>query len=256
MRPWRINRLKSLHAGRNEVVSLSEDEIRVQELKKEDRRQNIAFGVAATVGILGLVLGFIAAMSHGVPRWLVIAAFFLVGIFVVPAVGFAWVAIFSRVCGWAVKKPLASLKATVQKDDVVSLFTIIISPIQALIFFVSGEIIVDEYKKIAVGLIVGTLSISGGIFATLAKNKRMYFCGAGAVVLSLIPIVLAAYHYQRWIGGFGALGIFDQTVIIGAFVASVLLLVLVVISWPLVRKPKKEDQIEPDTSNPATAPAG
>lgn len=239
-------------------MSPNDDEAREQQRRQErredQRRENILFGTVTIIALIGATAALIAATKHGLPSWLFILGNIGAVLVVVPTAGLAWFAIFSRVFGWTVEKPLAKLKTVVQKDDVVSLFTIIIAPVQTLIWFASGEIIEDKRQKIAIGVVAIALSTAGGICATLAKNKRMYVFGAGSVGLSLVPTVVAASHYHRWIESFGKAGIFNQTMIIGALVASILLLVLVIISWPLVKKPKTENQDQPNASNPATAP--
>jgi hypothetical protein len=65
----------------------------------------------------------------------------------------------------------------VRKDEALAIFRTIIGPVQALLFFVSGELLDDKTLKLTLGVTVGALSIVGGVFALLAKNRAMYFCG-------------------------------------------------------------------------------
>jgi hypothetical protein len=206
-----------------------------EENRRQERRQNIAYATAAVFGLLATTAALIAALSHGIPTWAVVVGFVGAGLVIVPIFVLLWLNIVPAAFTATVQGPLAVFVAAVRKDEALAIFPTIIGPIQALLFFVSGELLEDKTLKIALGVIVGVLSMIGGTFALLAKNKAMYFCGLGAVVLSLIPVIVIGLHYRQWRGLLGG-DIVHQTVVIGSLVASAFALVTVAASWRSVSK--------------------
>lgn len=198
--------------------------------RRRERRQIVAYVTAAVFGLLCTTAALIAALSHGIPQWLVIAGFIGAGFVIIPLFAFLWLNIVPAAFSWLVQGPLVSFVTVVRKDEALAIFPTIIGPVQALLFFVSGELLDDKALKVTLGVTVGALSVVGGIFALLAKNKAMYFCGLGAVVLSLIPVVLVACRYQQWSGLLSG-DLLHQVAVIGSLVASVFALIIVAASW-------------------------
>jgi hypothetical protein len=235
-------------------MTLSDEEQKRRIERREERleRAQIAGIILALIlGIAGVSVAFYAARSHGVPHWLVVVGFFCGAIVVVLTVGFAWLGILAELIDWAVTKPIPKLKKVAQKDDLLTIFTVLITPLQALIFFVSSEIVENKIEKIALGIAVFVFAITGGVCAVLARTKKMYFCGAGAVVLSVLPVALAAWHYQRWMGHFWKLDIFHQAIVIASFLAAIFVVVFVLWSWPQVKRAPKVGAGESETSSSA-----
>jgi hypothetical protein len=198
--------------------------------RRRERRENVAYATVAVFGLLGTTAALIAALSRGIPQWLVIAGYIGGGIVVVPLFAFLWLNIVPAAFSWLAQGPLVTFVTAVRKDEALAIFPTIIGPVQALLFFVSGELLDDKTLKITLGVTVGALSFVGGIFALLAKNKAMYFCGLGAVVLSLIPVVVVACRYQQWSGLLSGDPL-HQIAVIGSLVASIFALIIAVTSW-------------------------
>jgi hypothetical protein len=198
--------------------------------RRRERRETVAYATVAVFGLLCTTAALIAALSHGIPRWLVIAGYVGGGIVIVPLFAFLWLNIVPAAFSWLVQGPLVTFVTVVRKDEALAIFPTIIGPVQALLFFVSGELLDDKTLKITLGVIVGALSVVGGIFALLAKNRAMYFCGLGAVVLSLIPVVVIAGRYQQWVGLLSG-DLLHQIAVIGSLVASIFALIIAAASW-------------------------
>jgi hypothetical protein len=161
---------------------------------------------------------------------LVIAGYIGGGIVIVPLFAFLWLNIVPAAFSWLAQGPLVTFVTVVRKDEALAIFPTIIGPVQALLFFVSGELLDDKTLKLTLGVTVGALSFVGGIFALLAKNRAMYFCGLGAVVLSLIPVVVVACRYQQWSGLLSG-DLLHQIAVIGSLVASIFALIIAAASW-------------------------
>jgi hypothetical protein len=78
--------------------------------RRRERRENVAYATVALFGLLGTTAALIAALSHGIPTWLVIAGYIGGGIVIVPLFAFLWLNIVPAAFSWLVQGPLVTLR--------------------------------------------------------------------------------------------------------------------------------------------------